>query len=435
MAGVRDDDLRGAGPWRLGIVNATKEDRMPRAEDGRVLGFREGDNVDLDATGVPRRRRGQERFYEAQLAHSLWTDDSFPFGLFVDDGQLHAVDGAGGVEALGIEVGAAPLSYALIGDRVYYTNRTRCGLIDMALQRHEWHPETPDGQPALALASDVSLTPGLYQVAVTFIDALGRESGTSQAAAIDVPEGRGILVTGIPQPAVATRVVVFVTDPNDQVLRQHSVLPAGVTSLVIGTEAQGRKLETQFLKPLPAGQGVGLYNGRQFVASGRTLRWSPPLRYGLTDPVRNVLRFADDIDLFAPTATGAASGVFVAAGKRTYFFTGADPSQWVLNIRKSTGAIPGSLCRVPGNALFPDGDTEDVPVWISSDGQVCVGRQAGVIQSLKQGLTVVDGAERAATLFREGDGLQQYVAALRGARPQGLAVRDHAAAHVIYDGR
>lgn len=434
MAGVPDEDLRGAGPWPLGIVNTTAENRVPRAEDGRPLGFREGDNIDLDAAGTPRRRRGQERFHAGTLAHSLWTDDEFPVGLFVDAGTLHSVDASGAVASLGITVGNEPLSYQKIGDRMFYCNRTSSGLLDLALQRHDWGPETPAGQPDLSLASGLGLPAGLYQVAVTFIDALGRESGSTLAVAIDVPEGRGIALNNIPQPQSAVAVGVFLTDANDPVPRLHSVLPAGTATLLIGQQAQGRALETQFLTAMPAGQIVGLMNGRQFVADGRCLRWSPPLRYGLTDPVRNVLRFADAIDLFAPVAEGASAGVFVAAGARTHYFAGNDPMGWSTNIKKSTGAIPGSYCRIPANALGFQ-DTERVPVWLATDGQVCIGQSGGTILTPRQGTAVVDGADRAAVLFREGDGLQQYVAALRGARPQSLAVRDKAVAHVIYDGR
>ena len=434
MAGIPDDDLRGVGPWPLGIVNTTQQDRVPRADDGRPLGFRQGDNIDLDAAGVPRRRRGQDRFHSGQLAHSLWTDDEFPVGLFVDDGVLQSVDSAGSVSSLGVTVGNAPLSYAKIGERVFYSNRTSSGMIDMALQRHDWGPETPAGQPDLSLATGLALSAGQYQVAVTFIDGLGRESGSTLAVAIDVPADRGIALNNIPQPLTAVAIAVFLTDANDQVLRLHSVLPAGTTTLLIGQQAKGRALETQFLKPMPAGQIVGLLNGRQFVADGRNLRWSPPLRYGITDPVRHVLRFADDIDVFAPVSEGASSGVFVAAGARTFYFAGTDPAGWALNIKKATGAIPGSYCRIPANALGGT-DTERVPVWIATDGQVCIGGAGGGIATPKQGLAVIDNADRAAVLFREEEGLQQFVAALRGPRRQGMAVRDKAVAHVIYDGR
>lgn len=433
MAGVNDRALRSAGPWPLGVVNAIAEDAMPRDENGRPLGLRAADNVDLDPVGTPSRRRGAEQFYAGTLAHSLWTDDRFPVGLFVDNGTLHTIDAAGEVADLGVAVGDLPVSYELIGERVFYSNTTACGVIDMALRRHDWGPETPAGQPDVAAVDGYGLAAGRYQVAVTFIDALGRESGSTLAAAVDVGEGQGIALSNIPQPLTAPAIAVFITDANDQVLRFHSALGAGTTAAVLGQPARGRALETQFLVPMPPGQIVGLFNGRQFVAARRTLRWSPPLRYGLTDPVRNVLRFAADIDLFAPVGEGASGGVFVAAGARTHYFAGNDPAAWGVNIKKSTGAIPGSYCRIPAN-VFGGEDTERVPVWIATDGQVCIGRPGGVIATPKQGLAVLDGAARAAALFREENGLQQYLAALHGPRPQSLAVRDKAIAHVIYDG-
>lgn len=433
MAGVNDRALRGAGPWPLGVVNAIAEDAMPRDENGRPLGLRAADNVDLDPVGTPSRRRGAEQFYAGTLAHSLWTDDRLPFGLFVDNGSLHAIDASGAVTDLAVPVGHLPLSFELIGERVFYCNRATSGMIDMALQRHEWGPETPGGQPTLAAADGYALPAGQYQVAVTFLDALGRESGTAQAATIDLAAGQGIALSDIPQPVAAVAVAVFLTDANDQVLRLHSVLPTGTTTAVLGQRAKGRALETQFLRPMPPGQIVGLLNGRHFVADGRNLRWSPPLRYGLTDPVRNVLRFADDIDLFAPVGEGASGGVFVAAGARTHFLAGADPAGWSLNIRRPAGAIPGSYARIPAN-VFGSENTERVPVWVATDGHVCIGGPGGSITLPKQGLAVLDGADRAAALFREEAGLQQYVVAMRGPRPQSLMVRDQAIAHVIYDG-
>ncbi|WP_202841959.1 hypothetical protein [Luteimonas saliphila] len=434
MAGVRDKDLWKAGPWPAGMLNAVDEDAMPRSEDGPMLGLREADNVDIRNDGTPRRRPGSERFYEATLAHSYWSDSRCPFGLFVDDGALMVAFGPGDVEPLGVTVGNLPLSYEWINDRVFYTNATACGTVDMALQRSDWGPECPAGQPSLSLAPGLSLPAGRYQVAVTFIDALGRESGTPKAAVIDVPEGNGIALGSIPQPAGTAIIALYLSDANDQVLRMHSTLLQGTSTLLVGTPAVGRKLETQFLVPMPAGQIVGLFNGRQFVADGRYLRWSPPLRYGLTDPLRNVIRFGGDIELFAPTAEGKASGVYVAAAKRTHFLEGMDPAAWGQNIRKASGALPASFRRIPGPALGFE-TAEDVPVWIARDGQVCVGGMGGVIVNPNQGRHVVDDASRAAVLFREGDGLQQYIAALRNPRPQGLAIRDRAIAHVIYDAR
>jgi type IV secretory pathway VirB2 component (pilin) len=71
---------------------------------------------------------------------------------------------------------------------------------------------------------------------------------------------------------------------------------------------------------------------------------------------------------------------------------------------------------------------------LAQSGHFCAGLPSGAVVVLKDGQAVTDGAERGAVLFRQEEGLQQIIAALRGPRAQGLAVRDRAVAHVIYDG-
>lgn len=417
---VQDDDLRPAGPWPLGIANTIRDNRLPAGA------LAEADNVDLDAVGVPRRRRGYSAHHAGTLMHSLWSDPNCPFGLVVDNGVLHAVDAAGGLIALALEVGNQPLSYALIGDRVYLGNRIRSAMLDADLQLYAWAPEQPPGQPELELAGGLGLMAGQYQVAITFVDMLGRESGTGGAAAIDVPADGGIVLEAIPEPETAMAVNVYMTDADDSVLRLHSVLTPGTGTLVIGQPATGRTLGTQFLSPLPPGQIVRLFNGRQLVADGQYLRWSPPMRYGLTNRASHVIRFNAPIDLLEVPGSGAQStGVFVAAGERTYWLAGADPESWEPRIRRGCGAVPGGAVVDPRDP--------DALVWLARDGQFVVGGQGGTIAPQREGTAAVDAAERAALLFRAEDGMQQVVAALRGARPQGLAVRDRAIAHVIHD--
>ncbi|HRO59329.1 MAG TPA: hypothetical protein PK177_09225, partial [Burkholderiaceae bacterium] len=45
---------------------------------------------------------------------------------------------------------------------------------------------------------------------------------------------------------------------------------------------------------------------------------------------------------------------------------------------------------------------------------------------------VVDSADRAAVFYREQGGVAQLVAALRGPRPQSMAVTDRAYAHIVH---
>lgn len=137
---VRDEDLRPGGPWPLGINNVATEGALPKDEDGIPRALREADNVDIDAAGWFRRRRGSGRFRPGALTHSLWSHELLQHGLFVDAGQLHALYEDERTEALGVDVGLEPLSYALIGDRTFFSNTTTCGILDIDLQPGDWAP-------------------------------------------------------------------------------------------------------------------------------------------------------------------------------------------------------------------------------------------------------------------------------------------------------
>lgn len=434
---VDDRALQGVGPWPAGVNNLAKEGRLPTNENGRPVALREADNLDIDRAGYVSRRGGSDRFHTGDLSHSLWSHDELEFGLFADAGALKVVHPDGSADALGVPVGQLPLSYDLFGDRVLFCNAMVSGMVGVDLQPRAWAPEQPAGQPQLAAIAGFSLNPGQYQVGITFTDVLGRESGNALAAAVvDVAEGQGIQVSQIPVPqSVDTlRVNVYLSDANDVVLRLHSTMVAGTTSLLIAAPAQGRAAMTQFLTTMPPGQIVRLLNGRQFVADGRYLRWSPPMRYGLTERVRNVMRFNDDITLMEPVGRGTESaGFFVAAGKRTYWLGGADPANWGQPIAYSHGAVPGSSVVINADVLGFD-SSAPVAFWLARNGRFVVGMPGGQVVPLKRDEFVAQDAERAAVLLREQGGISQLITALRGPRVNSFAIADKPVAHVIYDG-
>ena len=432
--GVSDDELVRAGPWPQGINNLAPEGRTPRNENGRPVALREADNVDLTAEGWPQRRRGRERRVPGVLVHSLWGAPSLPWGLYVDAGELTALYPGGQAEPLGVLVGDMPLSYDLINDRVYYTSRIACGCITLDLRRVPWAPEQPSGQPLLAAVDGFGLDPGQYQVAVTFTDAHGRESGTSLAGVIDVAAGQGIELTSLPAPADPAEtplVNVYCSSANGSVLYRYTTLQAGAAYAVISAAPPGRALQTTHLQPLPAGQIVRGGHGRQWVAVGSEIMWSEPLRYGLWNPARNRIRFGARVDLLEPIG---AAGVLVAAGDRTYWLSGTDPKDFTQRIVRASGAVPGSVARVPGNVIGMQ-TTEQLPVWVARSGHFCAGLPDGSVHVMKDGQAVIDGADGAALLFRQQDGLQQIIAALRAPQANGLALRDRVVARVIYDER
>lgn len=428
MAGVRDGQLFKSGPWPQGVNNLASEGRLPTDEFGRRVALREAVNVDLTKEGDVRRRQGRgAALFACDMGHSLWSDPALDFGLYVDGGQLHAMFSTGERQALGVYAGSGMLSYALVGDRVYYCGNGASGVVDAQFNAYPWAPEFPSGQPTVAAVAGGGMPAGQYQIAVAFVDALGRESGTTLAARIDLAAGEGADLSDIPQPtSLGTSIAVYATEANGSVLFRYATLSAGTDTVSMTSAPLGRSMKTSLLQPMPPGQIVRVFNGVQLVAVGKRLLWSPPMRYGTTDPARNMIPFPHEIDLVEPAGAGeSGAGVFVSAGPRTYWLAGAKPKDWQQSIAYASGAVPRSSVRVPGTVAGLD-DASPITVWLARDGQFCRGVPGGKVLPMTPGRTAVDDAEYGAALYRAQDGIQQVVVALRGARKQSLGVSDRA---------
>lgn len=423
MAGVKDNELESLAGWPLGLANLTREDETP---DGAL---RDALNVDLTATGKPQRRPGYAAVYAGTDCHSGWSDDYLPYGFMVDGDTLYVVHADNTQDALvsGLAIGL-PVSYVRINDAVYWSNGVQSGQITAALEAIAWACPNPLHQPALAPAADGTLSPGLYQVTCTFLDALGRESGCARAVPLTLTATGGIAVSNIPQPPAGGRVRLYATGGNDGVLRAAVTLDAGIGAYTLTAPPQGRPCNTQFLRPLPAGQLVAYGNGRQFVARGKFVHYSPTLRYGLTDPRGSAVSFVKRVQMMAFVGDGTdGAGLYVADGKRTYWLGAPDPKDWKQVIAHSYSAVPGQLAWVPGE-VFPELQTKTLlPVWLSTAGTLCVGLPGGqVFQPAPANgpQAVIDAADRAALLFRKDRGGHRFTAALQGAGKQNLAFRD-----------
>lgn len=436
--GVRDEELAPRAGWPLGLNNLAAETALPVSESGAPVAVREAVNVDFDAAGKPRRRDGYTLAVPGHRVHSAWSDTALPWGLFVNGDTLWALHPDERTEPVidGIAPGL-PVAYERLLDAVLWSNGVQCGLIGLDLDTMPWACPTPERAPAVSVEPDGALDAGHYQLVVTFLDARGRESGASNPVAIAVPARSRLWAAGLPQPADTLRVPwvrVYLSSGLDGVFRVAATLPVGVTELMLTAPATGRALDTLNLRPLPAGQGVCVHNGRQFVACGAEVRYSPPLRYGLTHPGRDRVGFAGRVDLLAPVADGSdGAGLFVADAKRTYFLAGPSPAEWRQVIAYPVGAIPGAQLRMPGEVWNLPTKTL-VPVWIARNGRVCIGLPGGqvITPQPREGTAeaVIDAASGGALLYREHAGHQQLIATLRDAQPQALAVRDRAIARV-----
>lgn len=439
MAGVRDNALIRLLGWPQGLDNLTAETELPigqRGPGGEVLGaLRVAENLDLNGDGKPRRRPGYALVGYPGM-HSAYAHPEYPYLLAVHDGALCWLD-ADEAKAGSTPLAAPhlPMSYAYAVGWVYYANGIDCGRVNAAGFREEWGLLPPLGVPALTASAVGGLYAGTYQVALTYLDANGRESGASLSEQVELAEGQGVLLTQIPQssdPAVTT-IRVYATAANGTVLYAAADLPAGTTSYLIGVHQPGKALDTEFAEPLPSGHIVRFHNGRQYVARDRVLYWSDALHYGQGWLANNYLMFNARIDLVEGVGQGNEAGLFVAAGERTYYLAGADPNQWQRRIVHPVGAVPRSSVQVDRQVLRLEGSGE-VPYWLDRSGQFVVGVPGGVIALHKDRYAGPAQAEAAATVLREAEGDRYLLTMLRGGVANGLGIVDTVEAEVWKNG-
>lgn len=422
-------DIETQNPYRqeqfIGIDNRNPETKV------RAGYVRDMENIVTTRDGqMPARRDGYaEAFYTGVRPHSAWGNRVFPWVLFVDAGVLYALDSPDGTPmplASGLSDGL--VSYTAVNSDVYWSNGTQSGMVRPDGEPWPWACEAPSGQPQAAPSTNGGMDAGTYQYAVTFRDALGRESGTPRAGVVDVPEGGGFTLTGLPQPydAGVTTLRLYVSEANGEQLRHAHDAAVGVSSITVGKGVLRKPLTTQFHEPLPAGHLIASGHGRLFVARGREVYWSESLYYGQGVLRTNHHRFGqqgDRIDALAAVGDGTGgAGVYVACGKRTYWMAGAEPDKWQQVIAYPTGAVAGTLCWASGEVWGLD-STAPVPSWLAGNGQFCVGLPGGQIVSYNANTCATDTADVGAAMVREIDGQRQMVATLRAPRT-GMGMRD-----------
>lgn len=421
-----DQQLATSRGWPAGIDNLNSEQALARDENGVTTALRDAQNVDLDRQGKPARRAGYRKLVSAAThAHSLWASRDFPLALYVDGGDLMALPDGDAPFVVNAGMGIEPVSYAEAAGSAWWVSTSQHGRVSGAGDAGAWGVVGPGGPPTLAATASGGLCAGRYQVAVTFMDAAGEESGTPRAATVDVADGGGIQLSDIPQPDDAThRIRVYASPANGDMLYFVADWPAGTATAFIGPHRAGRPLATQFLEPMPCGHIVRWQNGRLFVAAGSDLVFSEPLRYGLTDPVHNRIGFGGRIDLLEPVGAGTeGAGLFVADGRKTYFTGGADPKTYTLRIAYPHGVVPGTSLVVPGS-VFGLESTAPVAYWLADNGVGCLGLPGGQVVPLRENQTIAPAATAGASLYRDTGAMRQVVTTLVNAVPRGLAIGD-----------
>lgn len=388
-----------------GLNNRRPPDQLDeKLRDGTPATFlREAVNCDISAKGAIRRRPGYTQSV-AGVVHSVWGDGQ-PQGYAVVDGILSGVRVAptGQPSVVPITfVGHRRVSYSRGAQgEVYWSNGGLSGRLVGEINTPASTATPPT--PTLEITNG-ALPAGRYLLAFTRTGPAG-ESAATPLSAVDVPANSGIQLTGC-----APGTEVFMTGPNGELL-QHIGTTWGMTFTIALPPTSGRQCETLGLAPMPPGTIVRHALGRLVVASGRTLVFSEPYRYGLTNPAESYIPFSAPITVVAPTQ----NGLYVCA-EETYWIPSLPPADI------STVLPFGALAH---SDVFLDAQTEDDQycAWMSPRGAVTatISGKATLVQDDNLNFSE---AERGAVMLRRSLGDRSLVISRSGVQPGVSKARD-----------
>lgn len=381
----------------MGVNNRKQDhDLVQPVQRGSVDLLRSATNVDLTEDGKVRRRPGFTQAIAQGECHSLWGDGTT--GFFAAGSGLYQLRESGpGVAATLVRDDLAPgqpLSYCEAGGTYFYTGSGLIGMVRDGV-RIDFTPRL-NITPVLS-ATQGALSAGRYQFCFTQMGVAG-ESASTVPQVIDLPEGGGIRISGIPAPALGTALHAYMTAANGEVFgRVYLQVTAGVAEVVAPPEL-GARCQTLLLEPMPAGSIVRHSNGRLLVATGNLLCYSEPFANGLFRPSKNYIPFPAPVTVVEP----CGSGVFVVADK-TYWLDGEISAASLIE-RLPYGAVPhsGGTGPADSNTVF----------WISTRGLVFGGADGSVRNAQEKQLALAGGAV-GATLYREREGMAHVLTAVR----------------------
>ena len=344
------------------------------------IALREAVNVDLTLTGGVRRRDGYSLISSGRVT-SLWSDARLSFGLCVRDGYLCRVSEDGVLTQL-TTVTNESVCYAYANGDVLWSDGVRCGRVKTDGAWGYWGLPVPP-KPAASTASGGDLTEGRYRVAITCVDAFGRESACLGFVEIDVTNGQKIVVTGVPTSGRSdiTSFYVYCSLPFGETLYVSRRLDLGLGGCEISLAdlKRGQELVTLHLSPPMGAKFIRVEYGRALIALENYIVFSSPLNFDLFDEAYNTIPF--DSIVTGIECTG--DGWYVGTEKGLYFLQGTDLDSLKVARLNYAGVVSGTMTRVERKYIVDKG--RDAIYWLGTDGLFYSGSPGGEVAPLAAG--------------------------------------------------
>jgi hypothetical protein len=182
-----------------------------------------------------------------------------------------------------------------------------------------------------------------------------------------------------------------------------------VSPVVTPTDTLG-EIGGKLLGAPPLATEIELYNGRIYLAAEK-LVWATELYlYDYVDKTRGFYQFPHDVTMLE----AVDGGIFVGTEGGLYFLKGSHAEGLKQQQINASAVIPGSSAVAPASRAHPSGKQGGAPegdavLFMTADG-ICAGFDGGEVHNLTRGRVVFPSTTSAAALYREQDGVNQFVA-------------------------
>ena len=374
-------------------------------------------NVDIDDSLGITRRTGHSAVKVAAVDRDLWASGSVCLG--VGSNVLKRINpDYSTVTLLSGLTASLPLSYAAVGDRVFWSNGDTTGCVQNGVNR-SWGLAVPG--PVVLAATGGTLTAGKYQVVVVYLRQDGQESGASMASTIELTAAGGIDCSALPvsaDPTVTYKVICVAPVGGETLYRAGVIANADTTFTIREVRMDTSPLMTQFLAPPPAGEHIAYWRGWMLVSSGSRLYPSEPYAPELFD-LRKSVPFLDAITMLAPEHSQQGGGVWMGTNSQIIWLTGDSPEAWAYQTAASYGVIPGTLAYGDGELIGDASLAGTMIPFFASKGGLCAGLPGGKLLNLTQSRFAIPIQDVGAAIVRRHRGTAQLLVTMKGAEVAG----------------
>lgn len=389
--------------WAKGINNKANWRDLP---DGFV---RDTVNLDPLESGSMALRPGFDARYAGSAVRGALAVGSH---VLVADGTALLVHDAlaNSTTTLATIAGAGLFAGAVLNEELFFctsneTLRYKAGVL------RPWGVPTVTAQPVPALTPGV-LLPGVYQMAMTLVDAYGDEGATTQAVNIAVGVGQALSVTLPPRAGYTPRLYVSAADGSTLYLQAEGAGAYKVNSVDDSTS----RLETMHHRAPTPGSAVVSHNGVIATADGTAVWVTNPMRPHLVDRATRFFQFPAPVNMVA----SAGGGLYIGADK-VYFIAGVETAEPEQTTVSEYPAVAGTA------ATLPDGRA----VWMTAYG-IAVSAPRGTAELVSGANFVPELALSGGSGIVQNNGNQTVVTTMRGGKgPNPLAASDYYEAEII----